>query len=182
MAFNVAEMRSQLTGGGARPSLFSVQITNPINGVADFKIPFMVKAAQLPASNLGFVDVPYFGRKIKIAGDRTFDPWEVTVINDEDFSIRNAMENWMNAINSHVGNLRSGANLAPESYKTQAQITQYSKTGAPIRIYNFDGMFPTLISPIQMSWESTDQVEEYSITFQYDWWDVSGGITGIPTT
>jgi len=181
MAFNVTEMRAQLTGGGARPTLFSVQITNPVNGVADFKIPFMVKAAQLPASNLGAIEVPYFGRRIKLAGDRTFDPWDVTVINDEDFSIRNAMEGWMNAINSHVGNLRN-AGFPAESYKTQAQITQYSKTGNPIRIYNFNGLFPINVSPIATSWEASDQIEEYSVTFQYDWWDVSGGTTGISTT
>jgi hypothetical protein len=182
MAFNVAEMRAQLTGGGARPSLFQVQITNPITGVADFKVPFMVKASSLPASNIGQIEVPYFGRKIKIAGDRTFDEWSVTVINDEDFAIRNAMEQWMNSINSHIGNLRDRAALAPETYKTQAQITQFSKTGDPIRIYNFNGLFPTNIAAIDTSWETTDTIEEFTITFQYDWWDVSGGITGISTT
>jgi hypothetical protein len=182
MAFNVAEIRSQLVGGGARPTLFSVQITNPVNGIADFKIPFMVKAAQLPSSNVNPILIPYFGRNIKIAGDRTFDEWTVTVINDEDFVIRNAMEQWMNAMNSHIGNLRAAAALAPESYKTQAQISQYSKTGSIIRVYNFNGIFPTNISPIETSWEATDQIEEYSITFQYDWWDISGGTTGVSTT
>lgn len=182
MAFNVAEMRSQLTGGGARPTLFSVQITNPIDGVADFKVPFMVKTAQLPASNMNPIEVPYFGRKIKIAGDRTFEEWTVTVINDEDFAIRNAMERWMNAINSHIGNLRDAAVLSPEAYKTQAQITQFSKTGAPLRVYNFNGLFPSNLSAIETSWETNDTVEEFTITFQYDWWDVSGGVTGISTT
>jgi hypothetical protein len=182
MAFNVAEMRSQLRGGGARPTLFSVQITNPIDGIADFKIPFMVKAAQLPASNISAIEVPYFGRKIKVAGDRTFEEWTVTVINDEDFAIRNSMERWMNSINTHIGNFREAAFLAPEAYKTQAQITQFSKTGAPIRVYNFNGLFPTVISAIDTSWETNDTIEEFTITFAYDWWDVSGGTTGISTT
>lgn len=183
MAFNISDMRSQLTGGGARPTLFEVQITNPINGVADFKVPFMVKASSLPASTIGAVEVPYFGRKIKIAGDRTFEDWEVTVINDEDFAVRNAMEQWMNAMNSHVGNVRDTARLAPESYKTQAQIRQFSKVGGdPIREYTFNGLFPTNISAIETSWETNDTIEEFTVTFGYDWWEVSGGTTGISTT
>lgn len=182
MAFNVAEMRAQLTGGGARPNLFEVQITNPVNGVADFKMPFMVKASSLPASTLGQIEVPYFGRKIKVAGDRTFEEWSVTVINDEDFAIRNTMEQWMNSINSHVGNVRDAARLAPESYKTQAQIRQFSKTNAMIREYSFNGLFPTNISAIETSWETNDTIEEFQVTFQYDWWEVTAGVTGISTT
>jgi len=182
MSFSVSEMRSQIVGGGARPTLFEVQITNPINGVADFKIPFMVKAASLPGSNLGMVNVPYFGRTIKIAGDRTFEDWEVTVINDEDFAVRNAMEQWSNAINSHVGNTRNVANLPPERYKAQAQIRQFSKTGNMIREYSFNGIFPTVIAPITTEWGTVDTIEEFAVTFAYDWWEVSGGSTGISTT
>jgi len=92
MAFNVNEIRAQLTAGGARSSLFQVQFSNPANAAANLKVPFLVKAAQIPASTLGTIEVPYFGRKVKIAGDRTFAEWTVTVINDEDFLIRNAME------------------------------------------------------------------------------------------
>lgn len=182
MAFNISEMRSQLTGGGARPTLFEVQITNPINGVADFKIPFMVKAASLPASVIGPIEVPYFGRKLKIAGDRTFDDWEVTVINDEDFAVRNAMEQWMNAINSHVGNVRDRARLSPETYKAQAQVRQFSKNGDVIREYTFNGMFPTNLGAIDTSWETNDTIEEFSVTLGYDWWEVTGGSTGISTS
>ncbi len=178
MAFNINDLRSQLTFGGAKSTLFQVQITNPVNGIADIKVPFMIKAAQLPGSTLGQVEVPYFGRKIKIAGDRTFEPWTVTVINDEDFLIRNAMESWMSAINSHQGNVTALGSASPLQYKTQAQITQFSKTGVPLRIYNFNGLFPTEVSAIDMSWEDTDRIEEFSVTFQYDWWEVSGGITG----
>ena len=104
MAFNINEIKSQLTFGGAKASLFQVQITNPINGIADLKTPFMVQAAALPESTLGTIEIPYFGRKVKLAGDRTFAEWTVTIMNDEDFLIRNAMENWMAAINSHQGN------------------------------------------------------------------------------
>jgi hypothetical protein len=176
MAFNINDLRSQLTFGGAKSTLFQVQITNPIAGAADIKIPFMVKAATLPSSTVGMIEVPYFGRKIKVAGDRTFDAWSVTVINDEDFLVRNAMETWMSAINTHEGNLSAAA--TPLQYKAQAQITQFSKTGLPLRVYNFNGLFPTEISPINMSWEDTDRIEEFDVTFQYDWWNVSSTATG----
>jgi hypothetical protein len=181
MAFNIQEIRSQLALGGARNSLFQVQIANPANGAGDVKVPFMVKAAQIPASTLGMIEVPYFGRKIKIAGDRTFAEWTVTVINDEDFLIRNAMEQWMHSINSHAGNIREFGSASPLLYKSNAQITQFSKTGVPIREYTFNGMFPTEVSTIEMAWETTDAIEEFTVTFQYDFWEVSGGVTGNST-
>lgn len=181
MAFNIQEIRSQLALGGARNSLFQVQIANPANGAGDVKVPFMVKAAQIPAATLGMIEVPYFGRKIKIAGDRTFAEWTVTVINDEDFLIRNAMEQWMHSINSHAGNIREFGSASPLLYKSNAQITQFSKTGVPIREYTFNGMFPTEVSTIEMAWETTDAIEEFTVTFQYDFWEVSGGITGNST-
>lgn len=178
MAFSINEFKSQLVGGGARPSLFQVQITNPILGAADFKIPFMIRSAAIPESSTGFVNVPYFGRFIKYAGDRTFGSWTVTVINDEDFAIRNAMEAWSNAINSHITNFRT----SPSEYKAQAQVTQYGKDGLALREYTFEGLFPTTISTIDLAWSSTDQIEEFSVTFEYDLWRVSGGITGNSTT
>ena len=122
MAFNINEIKSQLTFGGAKASLFQVAITNPIDGAGDLKTPFMVQAAQIPAAELGVIEVPYFGRKVKIAGDRTFAEWTVTVINDEDFLIRNAMESWMAAINSHEGNVTSGVD-----YKNQAKLLSILK-------------------------------------------------------
>ena len=178
MAFNVNEIRSQLTLGGARQSLFQVTIQNPANSVADIKVPFMVRTAQIPSSDLGVIEVPYFGRKVRLAGDRTFGDWTVTVINDEDFLVRNAMEEWSNKINSLQGNLRTFGAASPLLYKANAQVTQYSKTGVPIRTYQFNGIFPSAISPIDLDWNATDQIEEFTVTFQYDWWEVSGGVTG----
>jgi len=178
MAFSINQFKSELVGGGARPSLFQVQIDNPILGVADFKVPFMVKAAALPASTLGTYVVPYFGRDIKYAGDRTFEDWEVTIINDEDFAIRNAMEAWSNAINSHVANTRA----LPQTYKSDAIITQYGKDGQTLRVYNFQGIHPITISSIAMGWETKDQIEEFTVTFQYDLWNIVGGTTGNPIT
>ena len=177
MAFNINEFKSQLTGGGARPTLFQVQITNPILANADFKLPFMVKTAALPASTVGSYVVPYFGRQVKYAGDRTFEDWPVTIINDEDFAIRNAMEAWSNAINSHDSNTRA----LPQNYKSNAIVTQYSKDGSALRTYVFEGLYPVSIDSIPLSWETVDTIEEFGVTFQYDLWRVEG-TTGISTT
>jgi hypothetical protein len=178
MSFSVNEFKSQLVGGGARPTLFQVQIANPILGIADFKVPFMSKTAAIPSSNLGSYTVPYFGRQIKYAGDRTFEDWSVTIINDEDFAVRNALEAWSNAINSHVANSRA----LPQDYKSDAIITQYGKDGRTLRIYNFEGLYPISVSDIALSWETTDTIEEFTVTFQYDLWTVVGGTTGNPIT
>lgn len=178
MAFNINDLRSQLVFGGAKNSHFQVQITNPATSIADLKLPFMVKASSLPASTLGNIDVPYFGRKIKVAGDRTFEDWNVTVINDEDFLIRNAMEQWSASINSHQGNITSFGSASPLQYKATATIKQFSKTGAVLREYTFNGLYPTSVAAIEMNWETTDQIEDFQVTFAYDWWSVTGGITG----
>lgn len=178
MAFNVNEIRSQLTLGGARNSLFQVTFANPANSVGDIKVPFMVRASQIPAATLGVIEVPYFGRKIRLAGDRTFAEWTVVVMNDEDFLIRNAMEEWSNQINTFQGNLRAFGAASPLLYKSTAQVVQYSKTGVPIREYTFNGIFPVEVSPIELDWNNTDSIQEFQVTFVYDWWEVSGGTTG----
>lgn len=176
--FSINEFKSQLVGGGARPTLFQVQLTNPITAAADFKAPFMIKAANLPGSTVGSYTAPYMGRQIKYGGDRTFEDWTVTVINDEDFIVLNAMQQWSNAINTHESNLRA----LPQNYKSDAQITQYSKDGRRLREYTFEGLFPLTISEIETNWETQDTIEEFTVTFQYDLWRVSGGITGNPAT
>ena len=103
-----------------------------------------------------------------------FPEWSVTVINDEDFLIRDAMEQWSSAINKHEGNIRATGGSSPALYKSQAQITQYAKTGSIIRVYDFHGLWPSEISPIEMSWEAENQIQEFNVTFQYDWWTVRG--------
>jgi hypothetical protein len=177
MSFNINEFKSQLTGGGARPTLFQCQILNPVAPEADFKVPFMVRSAGIPSSSVGAYQVPYFGRNVKYAGDRVFEDWTVTVINDEDFLIRNAMEAWSNAINSHDANTRA----LPQNYKSNGIITQFGKDGSSLRSYIFEGMFPISVEGIAMDWSATDTIEEFTVTFQYDLWRVEG-ITGIPTT
>ena len=177
MAFNINEFKSQLTGGGARSNLFQVQILNPVDSTADFKVPFMASASTLPASSIASIDtIKYFGRTIKYAGERTFAQWSVTIINDEDFLVRNAMEAWMNGIASHDTNLQS----LPQDYKSNALITQYSKSGDPLRTYKFEGLFPTSVAAQTMDWD-TDGIQTFDVTFSYDLWMVEGN-TGIPTS
>ena len=178
MAFNINDIRSQLQFGGARPSLFQCIISNPVNPVADIKIPFLCKVAQIPSSQLGFIDVPYFGRKLKIAGDRRFDPWTVNIINDEDFAVRNAMEQWNNYINLYEQNITALGTGAPGAYKSQATVTQFSKSGEVLRTYQFNGIYPEAISTIDLAWASVDEIEEFQVTFQYDTFEVLNGITG----
>ena len=178
MAFNINEIRSNLALGGQSPTLFQVEMTNPANSAGDIKTPFFVRASQVPASTLGFIEIPYFGRKVKIAGDRTFAESNDTLMNDEDFLIRNAMEEWMQTINSHLGNIRGFGSAADLEYKSSAQVIQYSKTGVPIREYTFNGIFPVNITEMEVDWNATDIIQEFQVTFQYDWWEISGGSTG----
>lgn len=177
MAFNVRDFQGALKFGGARPSLFEVKLTNKANTQGDPIAPFMIKTASIPGSTLGTIELPYFGRKIKLHGDRTFESWETTIINDEDFAVRNALEEWSASMNSYVGNQTSFTNN-PTSYKSDAIVTQYSKTGEILREYKFVGIWPQTVAPIELSWETTDTIEEFSCTWEYDWWEIAGGTTG----
>ena len=180
MSFSINSFAGALKLGGARSSLFQVTISNPVSSFADIQVPFMVKSATIPSSTLSMIEVPYFGRKIKLAGNRTFEEWQVSVLNDEDFAIRNALEAWSNAINGVTSNLNSVAVASPALYKSTAQVTQFSKTGVPIRVYNLIGLWPQTIGQIDLNWE-TEGVQEFPVTFSYDYYEVSGGITGSGT-
>ena len=175
MAFNVAEFRANMIGDGARPNLFQVSLTFPTiatNGqAASQKTTFMAKSAQLPGSTIGQVPVYYFGRELKFAGNRTFTDWTLQIINDEDFVIRNSLESWMNSINSHAGNVRSGAAVNPSSYSVDAEVTQYGKSGEALKSYKFVGLFPLDVAPIDLDWSSNDTIEEYAATFAFQYWE-----------
>lgn len=174
MAFNVNEFRSQMVGDGARPNLFQVTMPFPgfaLPGIAQSKLTFMCKTAQLPGSTVGVVPVQYFGRELKFAGNRTFTDWTITVINDEDFIVRNAFERWMNAINSHSLNLRNPGALPLSGYSVDGQVTQFGKLGNILKKYNFIGLFPTDLTPIDVDWGSNDTMEEFSVTLAFQWWE-----------
>lgn len=179
MAFRVQEFRSQMVFDGARPNLFECSLTFPFLAVGEGdpqrKWTFMARAAQLPGSTVNQVPMMYFGRELKFAGNRTFPEWTVTVINDEDFVIRKAFERWMSGINSHVTNLRdpefiNGSN-AGLGYQQNGYVTHFAKTGERIKRYKFVGLFPIDISPIELDWGANDTIEEYAVTFAYQWWE-----------
>lgn len=175
MPFNINTFKSQgLVNGGARPSLFDIEITGH-SGLENLK--FVARSSQLPAMTLQSIDVPYFGRKIKIAGDRTFADWSITVMNDEDFKIRARFEEWSNKMNTIISNVNSAGN-SPSSYKGTAIVRQYSKAGksgdnvtAPVRSYRFVGIFPTQIDAINLDWDSVNQIETFDVNFAYDYWE-----------
>lgn len=182
----IDDFKSKLVGGGARPNLFEVELVFPqglAEQAAEERGRFLVKAANLPASNINVIDVPFRGRNLKIAGDRTFDVWTITVINDTDFLIRNAFERWMNAINKHDN---ATGEVTPSDYQTDMYVNQIGR--APVaqgfggsqtdqqklpilRKYKFHGTFPTNISDIPLSYDSSDTIEEFTVEMQVQWVD-----------
>tara|TARA_Y100001972_G_C7507762_1_gene256721 strand:- start:44 stop:613 length:570 start_codon:yes stop_codon:yes gene_type:complete len=183
MSFSITDFRTRLNDGGVRSNLFEVEIPGPLPGGADVsdEVRFLVKAAEIPASNIGNIPVPFRGRVLPVAGDRTFDPWTVTIIND-DFQIRTAMEQWSNFINNMVD---STGSVDPSSYQKLGKVKQLGRTSAEvIRQYNFFGIYPNTISAIPLDYGATDQIEEFQVTFNYLYWTVgapneSGGASGL---
>jgi hypothetical protein len=182
---SISQFKGALIGGGARTNLFEVELTTLPAGIewsAD-NFRYMCKAAALPASNVAAIDVPFRGRIFKVAGDRTFDTWTVTIINDEGFILRTAMEEWMNQISKLENNL--GA-TNPASYMTNAKVYQLgrgSKTSSEdntgdkntvLREYEFVDIFPTNISAIDLSYESSDTIEEFTVEFQVQSFSLAG--------
>ena len=190
---DITKFRQRLNKGGVRSNLFEVEIKDIPGGGADVQdeIRFLVKAAEIPASNIGNIPVHFRGRVLPVAGDRTFDPWTVTIINN-DFKIRDSMEKWSNFINDMV--LANGS-VDPESYQKSALVKQLSRDAASgdkpevLRQYNFIGIYPNVISNIPLDYGATDQIEEFQVTFNYLYWTVgkdesgkSSGLVGSSTT
>ena len=179
----IIDFRSKMQGGGARSNLFEVNISYPDNiGIAEgndgatSKGEFLIKAAELPASNIGNIPVPFRGRVLPIAGDRTFDPWTVTVINDTDFVIRDAMEKWSNSINDIQ---TAQGTIDPTAYQKTATVKQFSRQGTTetsniqtLRQYNFVGIYPNVVSSIPLDYGATDQIEEFQVTFNYLFYEI----------
>ena len=173
---DISNFRQRLNKGGVRSNLFEVEIKDIPGGGQDVQdeVRFLVKAAEIPASNIGNIPVPFRGRVLPVAGDRTFDPWTVTIINN-DFKIRDTMERWSNFINDMV--LANGS-VDPASYQKGALVKQLSRDSASgdsinvIRQYNFVGIYPNVISNIPLDYGATDQIEEFQVTFNYLYWTV----------
>lgn len=169
MSLRVDDFKAKLKGGGARPNLFRATVNFPAYAGGDVEITsFLCKAAQLPASIMAVIEVPFRGRQLKLAGDRTFEPWTVTILNDTDFGTRNAMEKWMNGMNGHSAN--TGI-TNPVAYQADLIVEQLDKDGSILKTYNFRGCFPTNVAAIDVSYESNDAIEEYTVEFQVQYWE-----------
>ena len=191
---SITNFRDRLVGGGARPNMFEVNITLPEqiapNGDISQDMRFLVKGAEIPAAVIGNNPVPFRGRVLPVAGDRTFNPWTVTVINDAQFNIRDAMEQWSNLINDlqfDVGDIN------PADYQTKAEVFQLSRQSQgsggqtagkggeiiqTLRTYNFEGIYPSAVSSIPLDYGATDQIEEFQVTFNYLFWTTD--LPGLP--
>jgi len=174
----ITDFKSKLTGGGARPNLFEVvlafpTLVSPVNENEVLqKSRFLVKAAALPSSTIAPVEIPFRGRILKVAGDRTFETWTITVINDTDFMIRSAMEKWMNTINK----LEDATGITnPVDYQSDALVHQLDRDGSTLRSYKFKSIFPTNISTIDLSYETTDTIEEFTVEMQVHYWEAFKG-------
>ncbi len=170
----ITDFKSKLVGGGARSNLFEVVLSFPDIAPASSEVldksRFLVKAANLPASNISDITVPFRGR-ISRAGDRTFDSWTITVINDTDFAIRSAFEKWMNSINRVSDNTGS---TDPASYQADAFVYQLDRSGETLRAYHFYDIFPTNIAPINLSYD-TEGIQEFTVEMQVHWWEAIKG-------
>ena len=165
----VDDFKAKLKGGGARPNLFKATINFPGYAGGNVELTsFMCRAAQLPGSIMSEIIVPFRGRELKIAGDRTFDVWSPTIINDTDFDVRNAMERWMNGINAHSAN--TGI-VNPTDYQTDLVVEQLDKDESVLKTYTFRGCFPTNIDPIDLSYDPAAAIEEFGVTFQVQYWE-----------
>ena len=184
---NVSSFLTQVKQG-VRPNMFQVDITFPGSVEADQTlVSYMCKSAALPASNIGVIEVPFRGRTVKIAGDRTFDNWSATFINDKEMKSRAYFEQWLNQINTHKAN--TSAIQDPTAYGRSVVIRQLEKDNSPagseLRSYKLWYAFPISTSAIDLAYDSNDQIEEFSVEFQYSYWtvgddsDTTAGDSGI---
>ena len=167
----IDDFKANLIGGGARANQFRVTITPPTGiatGLDVRRTSFLVRASSLPAQTLGEIAIPFRGRSIYIAGDRTFETWTTTVMNDTDFLIRNAMERWMNGINALSDN--SGLEN-PSDYQVDAFVDQLDRAGSVIKSYTFRGLFPLTIANIDLAYDTNDAVEEFEVTYRYQFFE-----------
>ena len=194
MSFTVSDFKSNLAsgGGGARPSLYEVSINNSHNTDLSFGPTsakgysgLLVKAAAIPAGNIAPLPVNYAGRAYKWNGFRTFDNWTVTVINDEDFSARNRMMQWMRLIGGKMDGTRNATFGDPISsgkyFDGDAEVTQLGTDGQAKQKYKFNYLWPTEISGIAVDW-SSDAIQEYTVTFCYDYWTHAASDQSVPTS
>lgn len=179
MAINIDNFKANFKDGGARPNLFKVDFFGRFGAKEAEKLQFTCKASSLPPSDLGLIPAPYQGRKIAIAGDRTYPEWTVTVMNDETFTVRRRFEDWSHKINHPEQNIRNAGYYNLDDYKWDLQVIHLDKKGDQIAVYKLVGAFPTNVGMIELAWDNTDTLEEYTVTFQYDYWVKVESGTGV---
>jgi hypothetical protein len=163
---SISDFKANMFGGGARPNQFICRLTFPRGGADAGTATFLCKTASIPASDIEPIQLMYRGRPVNFAGERTFQPWSVTVINEGSFEVRAAFEKWI----EDIGNAESSNGLVePSDYQTELQVTQLDRADQPIRTYTFHDAFPINVGQIALSWDSNNQIEEYEVTFQYNW-------------
>lgn len=168
MPFAIQPFIGSLVADGARPNLF--EIIFPYAGAL---FTLRAQATSIPSSSMGVCSTYYFGREVKLAGNRRFDPWQVEILNDEeDYTVgpRAALETWSASLNEHVKNIRSANALPPQAYMQDATVIHYGKIGIPIATYNMVMCWPMEVGPVGLSWAANDQIETYQVTFQYQYW------------
>ena len=167
----VDDFKAKLRGGGARPNLFKATINFPAYAGGDVEVTsFLCEAAQLPGSTITPIVVPFRGRQLKMSGDRSFEAWTPTIINDTDFVIRDSMERWMNGMNAHSAN--TGLTNVVD-YEADLIVEQLDKDGSTSKTYNFRGCFPTAVSPIDLSYASESEIERFTVEFQVQYWEAN---------
>ena len=169
---SIEEFKAVLQGGGVRPTMFQVEMSFPDAVVvdptqADNEGTYLIKSAQLPASNVGEIQVPFRGRKLKVSGDREFEDWTVTVTNDVSFGLRKGFEKWSELIQNM--NFALGANELND-YFASAVVRQLDRDGNQLRSYRFEGIWPKTVDSIELDFDSTDAVEEFGVTFCVQYW------------
>ena len=166
---NVDDFKAKLIGGGARPNLFRATVNFPAYAGGNTELTsFLVKGAQLPGSTIAQIDVPYRGRQLKIAGDRTFENWTITVLNDAAMDVRNAFERWMNGMNEHTENVGIST---PTDYQVDMTIDQLDKADNVAKSYTIRGAFPVNVAAIDLSFDSNDAIEEFTVELAYQYWE-----------
>ena len=171
---NVDQFRGKLVKGGARANMFEVKVNFPGYAGGDNELAsFMCRSAQLPASTVGLVEVPFRGRIIKLAGDRTFEPWTITVYNDVDHELRGAFEAWMSGINTHESNEgQQSNNSGIGTYAVDMEVTQTDQLGTPSSKgkYTLKNAFPTNVSAVDLDFAQVGEIETFTVTIEYDYW------------
>ena len=174
---NLSSFTQALQGGGARANQFMVTMGGAGATGLTGNFHFLCRSAQVPALTIGEVAVPYRGRVIYLAGDRTYDAWTVTIMNDRNYSVRAFLENWMDDMSDIGGTTKANA-ISAASYYANATVQQLDRNNSPIRLYKLEGLWPTTLDAIDLSYDANDAIEEFGATFRFNWLTAGGGGQG----